>query len=59
MKITIEVWQSQFNDEWNCNITTTKDEEDATEYWAVENFCDLLKMISEKIPTAKCVGKPE
>jgi hypothetical protein len=58
MKVTIEIWKSAVNDEWNCDITTTKDELTSTEYWAVENFCDLLNMVSAKIPTAKCKGEP-
>lgn len=59
MKVEIEIWQSKFNGEWNCNIRTIKENDDSTEYWAVENFCDLLNMICEKIPNAKCVAKPK
>lgn len=59
MKVTIEIWQSAFTDEWNCDITTTEEGSTATEYWAVENFCALLNMVSAKIPNAKCKGEPE
>lgn len=55
MKVTIEIWQSKFNDEWNCNITTTKDEQPATEYWAVEDFCELLNLIGDRFPKAKII----
>jgi len=58
MKITIEIWQSEFNGEWNCDIRTGKDP-DATEYWNVENFCDLINLLGERFPKAKIVGNPE
>ncbi len=57
MKVTIELWQSSFNDEWNCNVRTEHDGFDETDYWAVEDFCALLRLISEKFPNAKCVNK--
>lgn len=59
MKVNIEMWQDKFNGEWHCNITTTKDGKDTTEYWAVEDFVALLEIISVKIPNAKCIGKSE
>ncbi len=57
MKVTIELWQSSFNEEWNCDISTGENGPDETEYWAVEDFCALLRLISEKFPNAKCVNK--
>ena len=56
MKLTIEVYQSTFNDEWNCNIKTSEEPE-TTEYWAVENFCDLLSLIGDKFPKAKIISE--
>jgi hypothetical protein len=53
MKITIEIWQSSFNSEWNCNISSAENGLDETEYWAVDDFCALLNLISTKIPHAK------
>jgi len=58
MKITIEIWQNEFNDEWNCCITDTTDQGHNKKSCAIENFCDLLKLVSDKIPNAKCKGKP-
>lgn len=57
MKITIEIWQCKFNDEWNCDITTSEDPE-AKNYWAVENFCELLNLVASKLPKAKLKGNP-
>lgn len=58
MNVTIEIWQSQFNDEWNCNVTTSEDKNnDETEFWSVEDFCSVLNLISEKFPKAKCISK--
>lgn len=56
MKLTIEIWQNKFNSEWNCDITTITDSQSATEYWAVDDFCALLSLVGEKIPSAKCVS---
>ena len=53
MKLTIEIWQSTFNDEWNCDIKTQKGDKDETEYWAIDNFCNLLNLIDSKITNAK------
>ena len=55
MKITIEIWQSNFNDEWNCDIQTRNHEQDKKEYWAVDHFCELLSMLSERFPKAKFI----
>lgn len=57
MKITIEIWQSQVNDEWCCDINTSENGLSETEYWSIDNFVALLRMINEKIPNAKCVTK--
>lgn len=59
MKITIEIWQSDFNDEWNCDITSRNNGDDETEYWAVEHFCQLLTIISKRFPKAKFVPLDE
>lgn len=53
MKITINIWQSSFNDEWNCVINSEENGFDETEYWAVDNFCSLLNLIADKFPKAK------
>lgn len=55
MKVTIQLWQSQFNDEWNCDISTNENGYDETDSWAVEDFCSLLKLLSKKFPNAKCI----
>jgi len=57
VKVTIEIWQSSFNEEWNCDISTNDDGIDATEYWAVDDFAALLQLVSEKFPKAKCITK--
>lgn len=57
MKVTIEIWQSSFNDEWNCDISSSDNGPDETSHWSVENFIGLLNMLSDKIPNAKCVAK--
>ncbi len=57
MKMTIEIWQSTFNSEWNCDITTSNTSQDETEHWAVEDFCALLNLLGEKFPNAKCIAK--
>lgn len=53
MKMKIEIWQSEFNNEWNCDITTTENGYDETKSWSVENFCDILKLCTEHFPKAK------
>lgn len=53
MKVTIEIWESSFNSEWNCDITTRSTHSDETEYWSLENFTDLLKLLGDKFPKAK------
>ncbi len=57
MKVTIEIWQSSFNSEWNCDITTTTTNSDETEHWAVEDFCALLNLLSEKFPGAQFIAR--
>jgi hypothetical protein len=42
MKMKIEIWQCQFSNEWNCEITTTENGYDETKSWAVENFGDIF-----------------
>ena len=57
MKITIELWQSSFNGEWNCDISSGENSFEETQHWAVEDFCALLNLISERFPKAKCISK--
>jgi|HubBroStandDraft_5_1064220.scaffolds.fasta_scaffold69074_8 hypothetical protein len=57
MKITIEIWQSKFNEDWYCDISSGEDEGKETQHWSCENFIDLLKMINKKIPNAQCITK--
>lgn len=52
MMVKIEIWKNKFDEEWNCNITT-EELQSSTEYWALDNFYVLLKIISERIPNAK------
>ena len=59
MKITIEIWQSEFNSEWNCDITSRNCGDDETEHWAVENFCALLNLLSDRFPKAKFIPVDE
>ncbi len=60
MKVTIEIWQNTFNDEWNCNITTTNGGACETEYWAVQNFVDILALCGKHFHNAKLnPKKPE
>ncbi len=57
MKVTIEIYQSKFNDEWHCDVKTSEGGKDVHEYWAVENFCALLKLLGKIIDSAKLIGE--
>ena len=59
MKMNIEIFQCKFNEEWFCEITTSKGDSDVVEYWSMINFCDLLNLLAKKIPNAKLKNKKE
>ncbi len=56
MKVIIEIYQSKFNDEWDCNIRTQDSDYNETKYWSTDNFCDLLKLLSDVFPKSRCIG---
>lgn len=59
MKIIIEIWQSEFNKEWNCDITSRNNGQDEVEHWAVEDFCHLLSLLGERFPKSKFIPLDE
>jgi hypothetical protein len=55
MKMTITIWQNSFDEEWNCDIQTCDGGEDTMAYWAMDDFCALLRLINERFEKAKFI----
>lgn len=51
MKITIEIWQSDFNDQWYCDVNlSSKGEPDEKGYFEFDTFSELLESIKDYFP---------
>lgn len=58
MKVVIEIYQSTFNSEWNCDVTTVSDGGNSeTEYWKTSDFCALLYLVGKEFVKAKCIAQ--